>query len=54
MTTFTSAKTLIYVHEATYPAETAFDLQLNGPSWMDYIAEKGYDVYLLDVKCSCS
>jgi pimeloyl-ACP methyl ester carboxylesterase len=50
MTTFTSAKTLIYVHGATYPAETAFDLQLNGQSWMDHIAEKGYDVYLLDVR----
>lgn len=50
MTTFTPAKTLIYVHGATYPAETAFDLQLNGQSWMDFIAEKGYDVYLLDVR----
>lgn len=50
LTTFTAEKTLIYVHGATYPAETAFDLQLNGQSWMDYIAEKGYDVYLLDVR----
>lgn len=50
MTTFSPAKTVIYVHGATYPAETAFDLQLNGQSWMDYIAEKGYDVYLLDVR----
>jgi pimeloyl-ACP methyl ester carboxylesterase len=50
MATFTPAKTVIYVHGATYPAETAFDLQLDGLSWMDYIAEKGYDVYLLDVR----
>ncbi len=50
MSTFTPAKTVIYVHGATYPAETAFDLQLDGQSWMDYIAEKGYDVYLLDVR----
>jgi pimeloyl-ACP methyl ester carboxylesterase len=38
------------VHGATYPAETAFDLQLNGFSWMDYIARHGYDVYLVDVR----
>ena len=29
---------LLYVHGATYPSETAFDLQLDGMSWMDYIA----------------
>ena len=50
MTQFSPAKTVIYVHGATYPAETAFDLQLDGKSWMDYIAERGYDVYLLDVR----
>ncbi len=43
-------RVLLYVHGATYPAETAFDLQLNGLSWMDYIAERGYDVYLVDVR----
>ncbi|MGB4558053.1 MAG: alpha/beta fold hydrolase, partial [Burkholderiaceae bacterium] len=50
LTQFSAAKTLIYVHGATYPAETAFDLQLDGLSWMDYIASHGYDVYLLDVR----
>src|SRR6202008_1637576 len=39
-----------YVHGATYPASTAFDLQLGGMSWMDYIAARGYDVYLLDLR----
>jgi pimeloyl-ACP methyl ester carboxylesterase len=48
--TFTADKTLIYVHGATYPSETAFDLKLDGVSWMDYIARQGYDVYLLDVR----
>ena len=28
--TFPSDKILLYVHGATYPSETAFDLQLNG------------------------
>lgn len=47
---FTPEKTLLYVHGATYPAETAFDLSLNGISWMEYIASKGYDVWLVDVR----
>ena len=32
------------------PSETAFDLPLNGLSWMDYIARQEYDVYLVDVR----
>ena len=43
-------KIVLYVHGATYPSETAFDLQLNGMSWMDYIAQHGYDVYLVDLR----
>lgn len=41
---------LLYVHGATYPSATAFDLQLDGMSWMDYIAAHGWDVYLLDLR----
>ena len=41
---------LLYVHGATYPAETAFDLRLDGLSWMDYIAAHGWDVYLVDLR----
>ncbi len=50
MTSFSAEKTLLYVHGSTYPSETAFDLQLNGFSWMDYIARHGYDVYLVDLR----
>ena len=50
MKTFTPERTLLYVHGATYPSETAFDLELDGFSWMDYIARQGYDVYLLDLR----
>lgn len=50
MATFRPERTLLYVHGATYPASTAFDLQLAGLSWMDYIAARGYDVYLLDLR----
>jgi pimeloyl-ACP methyl ester carboxylesterase len=50
MTAFRPEKTVVFVHGATYPAETAFDLQLDGLSWMDYIASHGYDVWLLDLR----
>ncbi len=47
---FPAQKILLYVHGATYPSETAFDLPLNGMSWMDYMAQRGYDVYLVDLR----
>ena len=50
MSSFSAQKTLLYVHGATYPSETAFDLPLNGMSWMDYMAQQGYDVYLVDLR----
>jgi pimeloyl-ACP methyl ester carboxylesterase len=49
-TQFAPDRILLFVHGATYPAETAFDLPLGGFSWMDYIAERGYDVYLVDLR----
>ncbi len=49
MTRFRPDRTLVFVHGATYPASTAFDLELGGLSWMDYIARRGFDVYLLDL-----
>jgi pimeloyl-ACP methyl ester carboxylesterase len=50
MTAFRPERTVLYVHGATYPASTSFDLALDGFSWMDYLAARGYDVYLLDVR----
>ena len=47
---FSAEKILLFVHGATYPSETAFDLPLNGLSMMDYIAQQGWDVYLVDVR----
>lgn len=43
-------KVVLYVHGATYPSETAFDLKLDGLSWMEYIAQRGYDVYLVNLR----
>jgi len=49
MARFSPDRTLVFVHGATYPASAAFDLELGGVSWMDYIARRGFDVYLLDL-----
>src|SRR3954465_15687082 len=49
MAPFTPGRTLLFVHGATYPAHTAFDLPLGGLSWMDYIDGRGFDVWCLDI-----
>jgi pimeloyl-ACP methyl ester carboxylesterase len=50
LTTFRPDRTVLFVHGATYPSHTSFDLKLDGLSWMDYIAVHGYDAYLLDLR----
>ena len=50
LSAFRPERTILFVHGATYPAHTSFDLKLDGMSWMDYIAARGYDVYLLDLR----
>src|SRR5436853_156837 len=50
LATFTRDNVVLLVHGATYPADTSFDLKLEGLSWMDYIASRGYDVYLVNVR----
>jgi len=50
MAAFSPDRSVLFVHGATYPAETAFDLRLGGTSWMEFIARRGFDVWLLDVR----
>ncbi len=50
MTQFSGEKTLLYVHGTSQAASSTFDLPLDGFSWMDYIARRGYDVYLIDLR----
>jgi pimeloyl-ACP methyl ester carboxylesterase len=50
MKAFSAERTVLFVHGATYPSETLFDLKLGDQSWMDYIASRGYDVWLVDVR----
>jgi pimeloyl-ACP methyl ester carboxylesterase len=47
---YSADRILLFVHGATYPAETAFDLPIEGASMMDLFAQHGYDVYLVDVR----
>jgi pimeloyl-ACP methyl ester carboxylesterase len=47
---FQPDKIVLFVHGASYPAETTFDIALPGGSWMDYAAERGYDTYLVDIR----
>ncbi|MBR0671961.1 alpha/beta hydrolase [Neoroseomonas soli] len=50
MNAFSPARTLLFVHGATYPAHTSFDLPLGGLSWMDYVAGRGFDVWCMDIR----
>lgn len=50
MTAYSPSRTLLFVHGATYPAHTAFDIPLGGLSWMDYIAGRGFDVWCMDIR----
>lgn len=47
---FSADQILLMVHGATYPGDTAFDLPLGGVSWMDYVAERGFDVHVMNVR----
>jgi len=50
MQSFASDRIVLFVHGATFPSESTFDLALDGLSWMEFIARAGYDVYLVDVR----
>jgi pimeloyl-ACP methyl ester carboxylesterase len=49
-TSFNKDNVVLFVHGATYPSETGFDLRLDGLSWMDVMAQQGYDVYMVDIR----
>jgi pimeloyl-ACP methyl ester carboxylesterase len=47
---FSEEKVALAVHGATYPSETAFDIDLPGGPWMDYMVKRGFDTYIVDVR----
>jgi pimeloyl-ACP methyl ester carboxylesterase len=42
-------KAVLFVHGATYPG-LSFDLPVPGYNWMEYVAERGYAAYALDIR----
>src|SRR6266446_6847019 len=50
VTSFAPERIVLFVHGGTYPSESGFDLPLEGTSWMDYVAQRGFDVYAMDVR----
>jgi len=47
---FGPERIVLFVHGATYCSESGFDLSLDGLSWMDYIAQRGWDTYIMDLR----
>lgn len=47
---FAANRIVLFVHGATYPAETGFDINLPGGSWLEHAARRGFDAYLVDVR----
>jgi pimeloyl-ACP methyl ester carboxylesterase len=41
---------VLFVHGATFPSETMFDLDLPGGSWMEHAAKRGFDTYIVDIR----
>src|SRR5882757_1666306 len=39
---------VLFLHGSSFPSALAFGFRMNGHSWMDDLAENGYDVYALD------
>lgn len=44
-----SGEVVLFVHGAGTPAEVAFDVPVDGYSWMRYLAERGLNVYAMDL-----
>lgn len=42
--------TVLFIQGATFPGTATFDLALDGTSWMDWMARRGYDVYTVDIR----
>ena len=47
---FPPEKIVLFVHGATYPSETGFDLDLPGGSWMEHAASRGFDAWFVDIR----
>ena len=48
-TNTTQGSPILFVHGATYGATQTFDYAINGRSWMDEMADQGFDAWCLDL-----
>lgn len=39
---------VVFLHGSSFPTQLSFDFKFNNESWMDNLAENGFDVYALD------
>jgi pimeloyl-ACP methyl ester carboxylesterase len=44
-----SGTPVLFVHGATYPSTVMFDYPIDGYSWMDWMADAGFDVWCIDL-----
>lgn len=49
-TVFPPERIVLFVHGASYPGESGFDVDLPGGSWMDFVAGRGFDAWLVDIR----
>ena len=47
---FGPERIVLFVHGATFPSKTGFDIDSPGGSWMDFVARRGFDAYCVDVR----
>ena len=41
---------VLFIHGIPSPASVIFDLAIPGYSWLDYVAERGFDAFTLDIR----
>jgi pimeloyl-ACP methyl ester carboxylesterase len=41
---------VLFVHGVPSPASVIFDLAVPGYSWVDYVAERGFDAFTVDIR----
>ena len=39
---------VLFIHGSSFPSALSFDFRMDGQSWMDWVAARGYDTYALD------
>lgn len=50
MEKFSSDRTIVMVHGATFSSGSLYDVRFDGISYMDYLAVRGFDVFAVDVR----